>query len=325
MTDFFTKSEIDTIKAAVNIEIKYQYIDIKGRECPFSTFMTRQIKKILKKAPNNSKWETLLKCFEYYPFDDYVSRKKTLNQFISLMKKDILKTEEKPAKTDKTSEDNIYNKDVTYIRGVGPRTASLMNKIGIFTLYDLITYYPKKYIDYSSRVLIKDLNVGEDVTIFGTITGLSHYNTKKQLTVLHVGISDGTGYINITFFYAKVNRFMMERYKSQFPVDSHIMISGKVKFDNYTKELTLTNTEHQIVDGDFLNTDSLNLGRIVPVYALCENLNIKALRKAISNALADYGDKIKNVIPDYIREKYQLTDKLHALEAIHFPKTLKRP
>ncbi|MCR5261501.1 MAG: ATP-dependent DNA helicase RecG, partial [Candidatus Gastranaerophilales bacterium] len=321
MTDFFTKSELDKIRAAVNIEIKHQYIDIKGRECPFSTFMIRQIKKILKIVPNNAKWETMLKCFEYYPYDDYISRKKTLNQFIALMKKELSGSEEKTAPKSNDFSDNIYNKDVTYIRGVGPKTAVLMNKIGIFNLYDLITYYPKRYIDYSSRVLIKDLTVGQDVTIFGTITGLSTYNTKKQLTVLHVKISDETGSIKITFFYAKVNRFMIERYKKQFPVGSHIMISGKVKFDNFSRELTLTNTEYQIVDGDFLGADSLNLGRIVPVYSLCENLNIKALRKAISNALTDYGDKIKNVVPDFIREKYQLTDKVKALEAIHFPKT----
>ena len=66
-----------------------------------------------------------------------------------------------------------------------------------------------------------------------------------------------------------------------------------------------------------MENDNLNAGRIVPVYALCENLNIKALRKAVANALSDYGNQIKNVVPDDIREKFSLPDKIKALEAIH--------
>lgn len=61
------------------------------------------------------------------------------------------------------------------------------------------------------------------------------------------------------------------------------------------------------------------MGRIVPVYALCENLNVKTLRRAVSNALKDYGEQILNIIPEPIREEYILSDKLKALQAIHFP------
>ena len=169
--------------------------------------------------------------------------------------------------------------------------------------------------------MIKNLKENEDVTIFGTITGVKSYNTKKKLTVLNIQITDETGSIKLTFFYANANRFMQERYKNQFPKGAKVMLSGKVKLDKYSNSLTISKPEYQIVDGDFFETENINMGRIVPVYSLCENLNIKTLRKAVTNAIKDYGNKIKNVIPAEIRKKYNLCEKIQALESIHFPKT----
>ena len=323
MADFLTKSELQKLKAAIDIEVKNQYIDIKGRECPFSAFMKRETKKIYQKTNNNPKWQALIEGFEFYPFENFITRKRTINRFVNLLKQELnpeFKEENKPF-AKKNFDDDIYTKDVTYLRGVGPKTSLLLNKLGIYTVYDLLTYYPKKYIDYSSRVMIKDLREGEDVTIFGTITALRSFNIKKNLTVLNVKISDESGSINLTFFFANSNRYVQERYKSQFPKGARIMLSGKVKFDKYNAEMTIQKPEYQIVDGDFFEGNNLNMGRIVPVYSLCENLNIKTLRKAVANGLKDYGDKILNVVPDYLKEKYKLTDKIQALSAIHFPES----
>lgn len=320
VTELLTKEELTRLRAAIDIELKHQCINLKGRECPFSVFMKRETKKIYSKTNKNPKWEMLIKAFEYYPYETFSERKKTITRFVALLKKELNPEDVKAPKPPKTDE-SVYTKDVTYLRGVGPKTAALLNKIGIFTVYDLLTYYPKRYIDYSSRAMIASLKDGEEVTIFGRITGVSSFTTKKKLTVVKVKISDETGTIGLTYFYAGANSYMRERYKAQFPSGSAIMVSGKVKFDNYTKSLTLANAEHQITDGDFFENDSLNMGRIVPVYALCEDLNIKALRKAVANAITDYGKEVKNVIPDEERAKFNLSDKIEAIRAIHFPKT----
>lgn len=322
MTDFLTKSELKKLQAAIDIEVKHQYIDIRGRECPFSVFMKKETKKIFQKTGKNPKWEALISAFEFYPYDTFVTRKRTIARFVTLLKQEINphSEEEEKVKSEKKFETDIHFKDVTYLRGVGPKTALLLNKIGIYTIYDLMTYYPKKYIDYSSRSMINELQEGEDVTIFGTIIAVKNFTSKGKLTVVNLKIADESGSLDLTYFYASTNRFMVERYKKQFPQGSKIMVSGRVKRDNYSKKLTLAKPEYQIVDGDFMETDNLNAGRIVPVYALCENLNIKALRKAVANALSDYGSQIKNVVPDEIREKYSLANKLQALESIHFPK-----
>ena len=68
--------------------------------------------------------------------------------------------------------------DVMYIKGVGPKVAYKFNKLGIFTAQDLMMYFPKKHIDYSSRTLIKNLKEGLTTTVFGYIKSVSSFNTK---------------------------------------------------------------------------------------------------------------------------------------------------
>jgi ATP-dependent DNA helicase RecG len=67
---------------------------------------------------------------------------------------------------------------------------------------------------------------------------------------------------------------------------------------------------------------NLNIGRIVPVYTVCEGLNIKVLRKAIFNAIELYKDDILNILPDFIRTKYGIMNKKDAVEQIHFPSSM---
>ena len=73
---------------------------------------------------------------------------------------------------------------------------------------------------------------------------------------------------------------------------------------------------------DFLTKTNLNIGRIVPVYSLCENMNVKTLRKAIYNAIQLYKNSIVNVVPQYLIDRYDLLDKKDAIEQIHFPDSM---
>ena len=210
-----------------------------------------------------------------------------------------------------------------YIKGVGPKIAYKLNKLGIYTAQDLIMYFPRKHIDYSSRTLIKNLKEGENTTIFGYIKSVSAFNTKNNLAVVKVAIADESGRLDLSFFQAKSNRFMLERIKAQFPRNSAIMVSGTVKMNNYDKRLTIDKPSYSIMTGEFLDgkNSNLNLARIVPIYTVCEDLSIKVLRRAIYNAIQLYKNDIENVIPDFIREKYGILNKREAVEQIHFPET----
>ena len=319
MTDnYLEKIDIDHIKRAIQVEEKYQYIDINGKESTFSEFIIKNLKLIYKYSNKNPKWLPVIEAFEHYRHENIFQRKKTISRFVTLLKQE---KKQKDSETNKSVkiENSLYESDVVMLKGVGPKFGYLLNKLGIFSIFDLISYYPKKYIDYSSRCLIKHLKEGVNATIYGKITSLKHYTTKNNLTIIKVLISDESSSLELNYFYSKLNRYSIERYKAQFPVGAAIIVSGTAKFDKFNKKMTIDKPQHQILTEDNLNSENLNLGRIVPVYPLVENLNIKALRKAIYNALELYGSSIKNIIPDELISIRDMYNRSKALNIIHFP------
>lgn len=315
---------IEQLKKAIEIEIQYRYIDIHGKTQAFSSFIKNEAKKYYKLSKKNPKWAVIAEAFEHYPFAGLNERRKSIDNLIRVLKSE---TNPKPSKSEISNAPELTKSakdtDVMYMKGVGPKIAYKLNKLGIYTVQDLMLYFPKKHIDYSSRTLIRDLKEGETTTVFGYIKSVSAFNTQKKLSVVKVTVADESGRLELSFFQAKSNRFMLERTKSQFPINAGIMLSGKVKRNNYDGKLTFDKPTYSIMTGEFLEdkNSNLNIARIVPIYTVCEDLSIKVLRRAIFNAIQKYKDEIENVIPDFMREKIGLLDKKAAVEQIHFPES----
>ena len=318
---------LEKIKAAIEIEKKYRYIDIHGKTQKFSSFIKKEAQKNYKKSKKNPRWAVVVEAFDLYPVSSMPDRRKAIEHLIRVIKADlqqdaIEQKEENERQIQRTKHPSEV--DVMYIKGVGPKVAYKFNKLGIFTAQDLMMYFPKKHIDYSSRTLIKNLKEGLTTTVFGYIKSVSSFNTKNNLSVTRVVIADESGRFELSFFNAKGNRYLLERMKAQFPQNAGIMVSGVVKRNNYSGQLTMDKPTYSIMTGEFLeNPDSnLNIARIVPIYTVCENLSIKTLRKAIFNAIELYKDDIKNIIPDFIRERLGIMDKKDAVRQIHFPDSM---
>lgn len=314
---------IEQLKKAIEIEIQYKYIDIHGKTQAFSSFIKNEAKKYYKLSKKNPKWAVLVETFEHYPFAGINERRKSIDTLIRVLKSETTPEEQSEKKISgklKPAKDT----DVMYMKGVGPKIAYKLNKLGIYSAQDLIMYFPKKHIDYSSRTLIKHLKEGENTTIFGYIKSVSAFNTKNKLSVVKVAVTDESGRLELSFFQAKSNRFMLERVKAQFPVNAGIMVSGTVKRSSYDGKLTFDKPNYSIMTGEFLEDKNanLNLARIVPIYTVCEDLSIKVLRRAIYNAINIYKNEIENIVPDYIRQKYGILDKKIAVEQIHFPESI---
>ena len=315
---------IEQLKKAIEIEIQYRYIDIHGKTQAFSSFIKNEAKKYYKLSKKKPKWAIIAEAFEHYPFAGLNERRKSIDNLIRVLKSE---TNPKPSKSEISNAPELTKSakdtDVMYMKGVGPKIAYKLNKLGIYTVQDLMLYFPKKHIDYSSRTLIRDLKEGETTTVFGYIKSVSAFNTQKKLSVVKVTVADESGRLDLSFFQAKSNRFMLERTKSQFPINAGIMLSGKVKRNNYDGKLTFDKPTYSIMTGEFLEdkNSNLNIARIVPIYTVCEDLSIKVLRRAIFNAIQKYKDEIENVIPDFMREKIGLLDKKTAVEQIHFPES----
>lgn len=100
--------------------------------------------------------------------------------------------------------------------------------------------------------MIKELNEGETTTIFGYIKSSQSFTTKNNLGVVKVKIADESGTIELSFFQAKSNRFILERTKAQFPVGAGIMVSGEVKLNKFNMQLTIDKPSYSIISDDIL-------------------------------------------------------------------------
>ena len=304
---------LEQIKKAVEIEVKYKYININGRTRSFSSFICSELRKEIK-ISKNPKWQVLLEHFERYPMDTLPQRKKSLERLVS-----VIKTETGMQPVEAKDSKLTLKSDVMYLKGIGPKIAYILNKLGIYTVGDLLYYFPRKHVDYSTRTRIRDLEPGETTTVFGTIRSVEAFTTKINLGVVKVKIVDGSGSMNLNFFSSRSNKYTLERMKSQFPKGSGIMVSGTVKINSYDGMPTLDKPTYSIMDDEILSSSNINLARIVPIYPLSENLNIKTLRKAIFNTIQLFKNEIETVLPAYIIEKYNLLPKKEAVEQMHFP------
>lgn len=318
---------LEKIKAAIDIEVKYRYIDIHGKTQKFSSFIKKEAQKNYKLSKKNPRWEVVIESFEHYPYASITERRKAIEHLIRVIRADIQtqnqeQQEEKERQIQRTKHPSEV--DVMYIKGVGPKVAYKLNKLGIFTAQDLMMYFPKKHIDYSSRTLIRDLKEGQTTTVFGFIKSVSSFNTRNNLSVTRVVIGDESGRFELSFFNAKGNRYLLQRMKTQFPQNAGIMVSGIVKMNNYSGQLTMDKPTYSIMTGEFKEdaNSNLNIARIVPIYTICEDLSIKTLRKAIFNAIELYKNDIKNIVPDFIRERLGIMNKKDAVKQIHFPETM---
>ena len=319
--------KLDKIKQALDIEAEYRYIDILGRKTTFSQFIKEEIKNEIKKDKQNPRWAVLYEAFDVYPYSGVPERRKAIEQLVKIIKLELKRSKQEQKEEKERSflsQKHPSEVDVMYIKGVGPKVAYKLNKLGIYTAQDLMMYFPKKHIDYSSRTLIRNLKEGQTTTVFGYIKSVSTFNTRNNLSVTKVVIGDESGKFELCFFNAKGNKYVLQRMKAQFPQNTGIMVSGTVKRDSYTNALTMDKPSYSIMNGEFLdNKDSnLNLARIVPIYPMCDGLNIKILRKAIFNAIEMFQEQIVNVLPDFIRNKYGIINKKNAIKQIHFPESM---
>ena len=310
-------NNLEQVKKAVEVEVKHKYININGRTKSFASFICSVLKQEIKENPQNPKWKILLEHFERYPMETLPSRKNSISRLVTTIKAEYIDPPKEEAKN--KDKKNISDLDVTYVKGVGPKIAYLLNKLKIYSANDLLYYFPRKHVDYSTRTKIKELQEGMNTTIFGVIKSVEAYITKNNLGVVKVKISDNSGQISLSFFASKSSKFVLERMKKQFPKGSGIMISGTAKINSYDGLMTIDKPTYSLMDDEALAPSNLNLARIVPIYTLSENLSIKTIRKAIYNVLEVYENEIETILPDFIVKKYNLLEKKDALRQIHFP------
>lgn len=199
---------------------------------------------------------------------------------------------------------------VQYIKGVGPSRVKLLNLLGIFTIEDLINYYPRTYEDRTKVTKIAELEEGQYALIEGVaVSGASTFRMKRNMTLTKLIVEDDTGRALITWFnqdYVKTKLHAKEKYK----------FFGKVQ-----KKAGVIEMNSPVFDGE---DENKNTGKIVPVYPTTKGLNQASIRQAIENALLLIGRQINETLPDYILNEYRLMDSYNAINQIHFPDNMEK-
>lgn len=212
---------------------------------------------------------------------------------------------------------------ITYLKGMGPKNAERLAKLGLLTVHDLLHYYPRDYINYAQQVAIRDLRPGETVTLVGKVKRSTCFSSPKNpnLTLQELVLVDGSGQIRLTKFWPGKrfrNVAWQKGQQKQYPVGALVAASGLVKKNQYG--ITLDSPELEVLDTDSGEVESPLIGRIVPVYPLTEGVPAYLIRKAVTAALPA-AVALADPLPAQMRQGHDLIELPVAIAHIHFPGT----
>lgn len=198
--------------------------------------------------------------------------------------------------------------NVQFVKGVGEARAKLLNRLGIFNLKDLITYYPRNHEDRSIPKKICEVTDGEEVLIEAMpVTRVAEIRVRKGMTILKMNVRDDTGVCQITWF----NQSYL---KSLFKPGEYYKFYGKVSVKNGKVEMSSPVYDKL--------ENSKNTGRIIPIYPTTLKMPQATLRKIIENGLQAAESEVYETLPEYIKKDYKLCDLKSAISQIHFPDSL---
>jgi ATP-dependent DNA helicase RecG len=199
---------------------------------------------------------------------------------------------------------------LTEIQGIGNSNSQKLRQLGLFTVFDLIHYYPRRYDDYSQLKPINRLAYGDELTVLGIIKSIDCRPIKKsnrKLDLIEAVISDGTGYLRLIWFNKP---YLL----NVFPAGSQVVVSGKI--DEYLGRLVINNPEMEKLDKEQLHTN-----RIVPVYSLAGDITQHNLRGIMFRAINQCSSRLQDHLPESIKRSAQIMDLSTAIIQIHFPES----
>ncbi len=200
---------------------------------------------------------------------------------------------------------------VQYVKGVGPRRAAILARLGIENVEDLLYHVPRRYVDRSTVRKIRDLRMGEHETFLGKVVTKGLRRTKSGESVFSLALTDGTEIITCKWF----NQPYLT---NTFKVGDEFIVSGDI---NYYRGLQTIHPEYERAsDAEQL----LHTGRVVPIYPLSEGIGQKQMRKIVRNAL-DLGlPCVEETLPEDMVKRKGLLARKEAVSQVHFPEIPKQ-
>ena len=198
----------------------------------------------------------------------------------------------------------VIGDSVTAVKGVGEKTAESFSRLGIFTVEDLVNYYPRSYVNYSSPKDIADVSCGAREAVFAVINSRVEVKKVRNMTLCSVYAKDFTGTIKLTWFNCPFLR-------NFFHIGESYVFVGDVTRKNGM--LTMTQPEYYVK-----NKYMELLSVWQPVYSCVKGVTSKTIQKAVKNSEAVI-KRMKDFLPEDIRKRNHLMSMSDALMNIHYP------
>ncbi|MBD2451504.1 ATP-dependent DNA helicase RecG [Nostoc sp. FACHB-152] len=335
---------------ALAIEAEHGFTDLMGRQYRFSEFLSLTFGKFPMALPalERRRWQELATKFASYPNLEVKERQNliaTTRRYLDQLQKQLEDPEELERQGSRAAgeQGRIYKSKVpkatpvvnevssrlapkidqklSDLPEIGIRKADKLAALCLYTVRDLLFYYPRDHIDYARQVNIRELQAGETVTIVASVKRCNCFTSPKnqKLSILELVLKDNTGQIKVGRFSAGArftSRGWQESMKRRYPVGSVVAACGLVKESKYG--LTLDNPELEVLANPGDTIESLTIGRVVPIYALTEGIMANMMRQAVIAALPAAAS-LKDPLPKGLREKYGLMELKDAIANIHFP------
>src|SRR2546428_4081713 len=197
-----------------------------------------------------------------------------------------------------------------FVKGVGPRVALTLQKLGLHTVEDMLFHFPHRYEDRSNFRPLGQVRHNETVCTSGEVVGVTIDRTARRgLLLTRVLIQDTSGAAELVFFSQPWLKDVFNRLKG-----NRICAYGQV--DRQSGRPTFRHPDWEELSDE---SDSLHVNRIVPVHPLTEGLAAKTLRNIAFNTVQRYAELVPDVLPRELTRRLQLMEVVPAMRQIHFP------
>ena len=207
--------------------------------------------------------------------------------------------------------EHLNDISIRYLKGIGPKRAETFAGHGIRSVEDLLYYFPRRYEDRTKFASIAMLREGESQTIKATVTVSSERRSwrRKGFSITQAVVDDRTGRLECVWF----NQPYMKQYLKP---QSTVILYGKPQ--RYAGRLQMSNPEFELVSDEGAD-ESLNIGRIVPVYTVPSGIGQRSFRRLMREALDKYVAHLSDFLPSGVRAAQELYDLRRSIANIHFP------
>ncbi|MGN0034572.1 MAG: ATP-dependent DNA helicase RecG [Coriobacteriales bacterium] len=203
----------------------------------------------------------------------------------------------------------LLDEPVTTLARVDARRAEMLGRLGIRTRRDLIEHFPRRYVDMSQVTSVEEAEIGQSVTVVGTVDEVVVKRPRPRLTIVEVSLLDDTGVLFGTWF-------RQPWIARQLHVGDRVAFSGKVEFNYGFKRMNAPIFEVIIASGE-----QTVAGRVIAVHPLTEGISSAWMRRFVATALAD-ADVVCDPLPVSLRLRHDLLPRAAAWRQIHLPASL---